>query len=129
MARQIVMDLTGDARHEFDPADAVAVAEALARFKQLTDAGFTAAVRRGPGSSELVRHFDSTADETLFFPRIRPTRQMNVDELDQQGVRIAAWCFGPEGELPMTCCSPQSPAVLSEQLGRLPRLPYEPQLA
>jgi hypothetical protein len=37
--------------------------------------------------------------------RIRPTRQMNVDELDQQGVRIAAWCFGPEGELPIaTSC-------------------------
>ena len=71
MARQIVMDLTGDARHEFDPADAVAVAEALARFKQLTDAGFTAAVRRGAGSSELVRHFDPAADETPFFPRLR----------------------------------------------------------
>ena len=26
---------------------------------------------------------------------------MNVDELDQHGVRIAAWCFGPEGELPI----------------------------
>jgi hypothetical protein len=25
---------------------------------------------------------------------------MNVDELDEHGVRIAAWCFGPEGELP-----------------------------
>ena len=58
MARQIVLDVTGDTRHEFDPADAAAVAEALARFNQLTDAGFTAAVRRGPGSSELVRHFD-----------------------------------------------------------------------
>ena len=33
--------------------------------------------------------------------RIRPTRQMNVDELDQYGVRSAAWCFGPEGELPI----------------------------
>ena len=55
MARQIVMDVTGDTRHEFDPADAAAVAEASARFNQLTDAGFTAAVRRGRGSSELVR--------------------------------------------------------------------------
>src|SRR4051812_24216277 len=33
--------------------------------------------------------------------RIRPTRQMNVDELDPRGMRIAAWCFGPEGELPI----------------------------
>ena len=53
MARQIVMDVTGDTRHEFDPADAAAVAEALARFNQLTDAGFTAAVRRGPGRHSL----------------------------------------------------------------------------
>ena len=71
MARQIVMDVTGDTRHEFDPADAAAVAEALARFKQLRGAGSTAAVRRGAGSSELVRRFDPAADETLFFPRLR----------------------------------------------------------
>jgi hypothetical protein len=71
MARQIVMDITGDTRHEFDPADAAAVSEALARFKELADAGFTAAVRRGQGSSKLVRHFDPAADETVFFPRLR----------------------------------------------------------
>jgi hypothetical protein len=71
MARQIVMDVTGDTRHEFDPADAAAVAEASARFNQLTDAGFSAAVRRGQGSSELVRRFDPAADETVFFPRLR----------------------------------------------------------
>jgi hypothetical protein len=71
MAKQIVMDITGDTRHEFDPLDAAAVAKALARFKELTGAGFTAAVRSGAGSSELVRHFDPAADETVFFPRLR----------------------------------------------------------
>jgi hypothetical protein len=71
MAKQIVMDTTGDTRHEFDPADAAAVAEALARFKTLTGAGFTAAVRTGPGTSELVRDFDPAANETVFFPRLR----------------------------------------------------------
>ena len=71
MARQIVMDATGDTRIEFDPKDAAAVAEALAQFKELTGAGFTAAVRRGSGTSELVRHFDPFADETVFFPRLR----------------------------------------------------------
>jgi hypothetical protein len=70
MAQQIVMDVTGDTRHEFDPTDAAALAEARARFKQLTDAGFTAAVRKGSGS-QLVRHFDLAADETVFFPRLR----------------------------------------------------------
>jgi hypothetical protein len=71
MARQIVMDSTGDTRHEFDPADAAAVAEASARFKELTAAGYTAAVRRASGTSELVRRFDPAADETVFFPRLR----------------------------------------------------------
>jgi len=71
MASQIVMDATGDTRHEFNPADAAAVAEAERRFKQLTEAGFTAAVRREEGGSELVRSFDPTAEETVFFPRIR----------------------------------------------------------
>ena len=39
MATQIVMDATGDTRHEFDPADAAAVAEAENRFRELTGAG------------------------------------------------------------------------------------------
>lgn len=71
MAKQIVMDATGDTRHEFDRADAASVAEALARFKALTGAGFTAAVRRGAGTSELIRDFDPAAEETVFFPRLR----------------------------------------------------------
>ena len=39
MAKQIVMDATGDTRHEFDPADTPAVAEALARFEAIDRAG------------------------------------------------------------------------------------------
>src|SRR3954471_12572463 len=58
MAKQIVMDITGDTRHEFDPADAHAVAEAFARFEALTSEGFTAAVRTGSGTSELIHDFD-----------------------------------------------------------------------
>jgi hypothetical protein len=71
MATQIVMDATGDTRHHFNPADAAAVAEAERRFKALTGAGFTAAVRRGEGRSELMCHFDPTAEETVFFPRLQ----------------------------------------------------------
>jgi hypothetical protein len=33
--------------------------------------------------------------------RIRQSLQMNVDELDEHGVRTVAWCFGPEGTLPV----------------------------
>jgi hypothetical protein len=71
MAVQIVMDHTGDTRHHFDPADARAVAKAEARFKELTGAGFTAAMRSGDGKSDVLRSFDPTAEETLFIPRLQ----------------------------------------------------------
>jgi hypothetical protein len=71
MARQIVMDRTGDTRHEFDPRDCAALAEAERRFKELTGAGFTAAKRVGDGQSELLRGFDPTAEETIFIPRLK----------------------------------------------------------
>jgi hypothetical protein len=70
MATQIVMDHTGDTRHQFNPADAAAVAEAERRFKELTGYGFTAAKRLADGKSEVVKSFDPTAEETLFIPRL-----------------------------------------------------------
>jgi hypothetical protein len=70
MATQIVMDHTGDTRHQFDPADAAAVVEAERRFDELTGHGFTAAKRLDDGKSEVVKRFDPTAEETLFIPRL-----------------------------------------------------------
>ena len=70
MATQIVMDLNGDSRHQFDPQDIEALAKAERRFKELTGAGFIAAARTANGDSRLVRSFDPTAKETLFFPRL-----------------------------------------------------------
>jgi len=70
MATQIVMDQTGDTRHEFDPRNAEAVARAEKRFMELTGAGFTAAVRTAPGEVSKVQSFDPTAKETLFYPRL-----------------------------------------------------------
>lgn len=70
MATQIVMDFTGDSRHEFDPRDAEAVAKAERRFRELTGAGFTAAERTSEGESRRVKAFDPTAEETLFIPRL-----------------------------------------------------------
>ena len=71
MATQIIMDHTGDSRHLFNPADDAAVAEAEERFKMLTAAGYIAAKRTGSGTSELIRKFDPTAEETLFIPRLQ----------------------------------------------------------
>ena len=70
MASQIVMDHTGDTRHNFDPNDSEALLKAEQRFRELTGAGFTAATRTASGEP-IVRHtFDPTAEETLFFPRL-----------------------------------------------------------
>jgi hypothetical protein len=70
MPTQIVMDATGDTRHDFDLNDEAAVAEAKRRFEELADAGFIGAVRTGSGTSELTRRFDPTVQETLFIPRL-----------------------------------------------------------
>ena len=70
MAIQIVMDRTGDTRHAFDAADRAAVEEAQKRFMELTNAGFTAAIRTGPGEQRIVRSFDPSVEETLFHPRL-----------------------------------------------------------
>jgi hypothetical protein len=70
MATQVVMDHNGDSRHQFDPCDVRGLAEAEQRFKKLTGAGFTAAVRTATGESTKMRSFDPKAEETLFFPRL-----------------------------------------------------------
>jgi hypothetical protein len=61
---------SGDTRHQFDPDDATAVAEAERRFVKLTSAGFIAAERAGNGTTELIRQFDPAAQETVFIPRL-----------------------------------------------------------
>jgi hypothetical protein len=70
MATQIIMDQTGDTRHFFSLDDAEALAKAEERFKMLTSFGFTAAVRDKAGVASVIRSFDPTAEETLFFPRL-----------------------------------------------------------
>jgi hypothetical protein len=54
MHLQIVMDTSGDNRHQFHPDDASALAEAEKRFDELIGTGFIAAKRTGNGTSELV---------------------------------------------------------------------------
>jgi hypothetical protein len=70
MAMQIVMDRTGDSCHHFDPSDVQEVAKAERRFYKLTNLGFTAATRTGPGQVSQIRSFDPSAEETVFFPRL-----------------------------------------------------------
>jgi hypothetical protein len=70
MAIQIVMDHTGDTRFYFGAGDIEARSEAEARFDKLTGLGFMAAVRSASGEVAVIRTFDASAEETLFFPRL-----------------------------------------------------------
>jgi hypothetical protein len=70
MATHIVMDYTGDTRHDFDASDMAAIAKAGERFNQLISGGFTAVVRDAAGDVRVTRSFDPTASETLFYPRL-----------------------------------------------------------
>jgi len=69
---QIVMDHFGDTRHEFDAADAQAVALAEERFRQLTGSGFRAAALSSDGSpGRLLGSFDAQVERTLFVPQLK----------------------------------------------------------
>jgi hypothetical protein len=70
MATQVVMDHSGDTRHDFDANNPKALQEAEERFRQLTGVGFTAATRNPSGEPVVIRRFDPKAEETLFFPRL-----------------------------------------------------------
>jgi hypothetical protein len=72
MAVQIVMDRTGDTRHEFDTTDSRALALAEGRFRELTGKGFRAvALGRDGGPGRLLRKFDREVEETLFIPQLQ----------------------------------------------------------
>ena len=45
--------------------------------------------------------FEVTGNHTGKHYRIRRAQAMNIDQLDEHGARAAAWCFGPEGDLPL----------------------------
>src|SRR3954470_13612019 len=50
---------------------------------------------------EKYGYFEVMGGDSGKHYRIRPSLQMNVDELDEGGLRTVSYCFGPEGELPI----------------------------
>jgi hypothetical protein len=46
-------------------------------------------------------YFEVTGSHSGKRYRIRRRQQMNVDELNERGARVAMWCFRPEGYLPV----------------------------
>jgi hypothetical protein len=72
MGVQIVMNRTGDTRHEFDVADSKAVALAEERFQELTGKGFRAVALGKDGEpGKVMRKFDPTVERTLFMPQLQ----------------------------------------------------------
>jgi hypothetical protein len=72
MGVQIVMDGSGDTRHEFDVSDLTSVALAEERFEKLTGKGFRAVAQGKDGSSgELIDTFDPNVEQTLFIPQLK----------------------------------------------------------
>jgi hypothetical protein len=72
MGVQIVMDRSGDTRHEFDVADARSVALAEKRFRELTGKGFRAvALAKDDGPGRLLGKFDPEVEQTLFIPQLQ----------------------------------------------------------
>ena len=67
-----VMDRSGDTKQSFDVATKTGLAEAEARFKELTGKGF-AAIERGengaPGT--LLRTFNPEAKDVVFQPQLQ----------------------------------------------------------
>ena len=72
MATQIVMNGSGDARYEFSATDNAAIARAERRFQALTGEGFRAVALGKDGTpGQLLREFDPSIEETLFFPQLQ----------------------------------------------------------
>jgi hypothetical protein len=66
------MDRSGDARHEFDGADAEAVARAEERFRVLTGKGFRAVALGKDGTpGRLLKSFEPEVERTLFIPHLQ----------------------------------------------------------
>jgi hypothetical protein len=71
MAVHIIMDRSGDTRHEFDVKDRVSLEAAEARFRELTGRGFMAvAVPEDGGPGKQLKAFDETAERVMFVPAL-----------------------------------------------------------
>ena len=79
MAVQIVMDRSGDTRHEFDKTDATTVALAEERFRQLTGKGFRAVALGKDGSHRAVEALSKALREDGHGVVTRETQRLQAD--------------------------------------------------
>lgn len=71
MPVQIIMDSSGDSRHEFDLGNPGSIAEAEQRFRSLTAKGYRAvAFAADEERGTVINDFDPEARKTVFIPRL-----------------------------------------------------------
>lgn len=69
---QIVMNNSGDTRHVFDHSAPADVESARARFRELTEKGYSAVgFHAGNENGKLLREFDADVQRTVFIPQLR----------------------------------------------------------
>ena len=66
-----------------------------------------ALLRRGLSPAKLEQyekmgHFEVVGSDSGKRYRIRCYAQMNIEELDERGARVAVWCFLPKGNLALS---------------------------
>jgi hypothetical protein len=74
MGIQMVMDDSGDTRHEFNVTDRKGLERAEARFRELTGQGYRAVAldsRAKRGEGRLLHKFDPRVEQTLFIPQLQ----------------------------------------------------------
>jgi hypothetical protein len=72
MSALIIMDRSGDTRHEFDATDQDSLLRAERRFRQLTNMGLRAVALGKDGEpGKLLRTFDPTVERTIFLPQLQ----------------------------------------------------------
>ena len=76
---------------------------------------------------EREGHFEVVGCHSGKRYRIRRAGQMNIDELSKQGSRVAVWCFGPLGYLPVgDVMLAQKIALVDQRKGSPPGSQFQP---
>jgi len=94
--------LCGDTRHIFNNQNCAEVVKAEQRFREMTGAGFTAAVRSGPGEQRIIRSFDPTAEESASGWRLTAVSQQILLGLGASKKQVVT----RRRETVMTCAEP-----------------------
>lgn len=68
MPTQIIMDRTGDTRHQFDTAKPAEVTDAEKRFNEMIGKGHVAIDMKDNGTGKVIRKFDPAVETTVFRP-------------------------------------------------------------